>query len=293
MTTHIPTISICNLFNEFNNVQDCVVLDLQGFISEKPDLVTSPHRHSFYQILFITDGTGKHFIDFKTHIIQKGDLFFLVPGQIHKWIFDTTTKGLVINFNHHFFSSFLARTNYLDDFPFFIGNGEYSKVSLEHQFADIQQIFTKIQNEYKTCNECSWDLLRLYLLELFIISNRAINAENKIQTENKHQLLLLRNFERLVEENYKTKKLPKDYAEMLFVTPNHLNALCQKIKGISAGELIRNRILLETKRLLVNSSLTISEISYKLNYQDNSYFSRFFKKNTGITPEDFRNSKYV
>ena len=61
-----------------------MVLDLQGFISEKPDLVTSPHRHSFYQILFITDGTGKHFIDFKTHIIQKGDLFFLVPGQIHK-----------------------------------------------------------------------------------------------------------------------------------------------------------------------------------------------------------------
>src|SRR5690606_32255277 len=103
----------------------------------------------------------------------------------------------------------------------------------------------KIQTEYKACNECSWDLLRLYLLELFIISNRVINTEHFIKIENKHQFLLLRNFEKLVEENYKQKKLPKDYAEMLFVTPNHLNALCQKIKGISAGELIRNRILLE------------------------------------------------
>lgn len=293
MTTHIPTYSICNLIDEYNNMQDCVVLDLQEFISEKPDLVASPHRHSFYQILFILEGTGEHFIDFKTHTIQKGDLYFLVPGQIHKWLFDTTARGIVINFNHNFFSSFLARSNYLEDFPFFIGNGEYSKVSLQNKFIDIQQIFNKIQIEYKACNECSWDLLRLYLLELFILSNRAINAVHFIKIENKHQFLLLRNFEKLVEENYKHKKLPKDYAEMLFVTPNHLNALCQKIKGISAGELIRNRILLEIKRLLVNSSLTISEIAYELNYQDNSYFSRFFKKNTGFSPEEFRASKYV
>src|SRR5690606_19675439 len=156
-----------------------------------------------------------------------------------------------INFNHHFFSSFLARTNYLDDFPFFIGNGEYSKVSLEHQFSDIQKIFTKIQIEYKTCNECSWDLLRLYLLELFILSNRVINTENHIHIENKHQLLLLRNFERLVEENNKIKKHPKDHAEIHSVTPNHLNAHCQTVKGISAVELLRTRILLETISIFV------------------------------------------
>lgn len=293
MATHIPTFSICNLINELNNEQDCVVLDLQKFISEKTDVVTSPHRHSFYQILFITEGSGEHFIDFKTHTIEKGDLFFLVPGQIHKWIFDKNTKGIVVNFNNNFFSSFLARANYLDDFPFFIGNGEYSKISLKNRYQEIIQLFDKIIAEYKLCLECSWDLLRLYLLELFIKGNRVVSAENHHQIHNKHQFFLLRSFEKLIEENYKTKKLPKDYAEMLFVTPNHLNALCQKTKGISAGELIRNRILLEAKRLLVNSSLTISEIAYQLNYQDNSYFSRFFKKNTGITPDDFRNSKYL
>jgi AraC-like DNA-binding protein len=60
--------------------------------------------------------------------------------------------------------------------------------------------------------------------------------------------------------------------------------------GISAGELIRDRILLEAKRLLINLDLTISEIAYQLNFSDNSYFTKFFKKYTGQKPDEFRKS---
>jgi len=81
---------------------------------------------------------------------------------------------------------------------------------------------------------------------------------------------------------------PKDYAELLYITPNHLNALCKDLLGIQAGEVIRNRILLEAKRLLTNPLLTITEIALQLNFNDNSYFTKFFKKSTGITPEEFR-----
>ena len=75
---------------------------------------------------------------------------------------------------------------------------------------------------------------------------------------------------------------------MLFITPNHLNALCKEHWGMQAGEVIRNRIILEAKRLLVNQQTSISEIAYTLNFKDNSYFSKFFKKSVGITPEEFR-----
>src|SRR3982751_2927759 len=73
----------------------------------------------------------------------------------------------------------------------------------------------------------------------------------------------------------------------------HLNSLCRDLLGISAGEVIRERIVLEAKRLLVNGGLSITEIAYRLNFQDNSYFTKFFKKYAGATPEDFRRVHHV
>ena len=82
--------------------------------------------------------------------------------------------------------------------------------------------------------------------------------------------------------------MPKDYASLLYITPNHLNALCKELLGESAGELIRKRIILEAKRLLVIKDYSIAEVAYELNFNDNSYFTKFFKKIEGMTPEDFR-----
>lgn len=85
--------------------------------------------------------------------------------------------------------------------------------------------------------------------------------------------------------------MPKEYAGLLFITPNHLNALCKASVGKSAGEMIRDRLLLEAKRMLANSAMSVSEIAYDLRFEDNAYFSRFFKKYTGHTPEEFRKTQ--
>ena len=100
------------------------------------------------------------------------------------------------------------------------------------------------------------------------------------------------NFQELIEANFLILKTPREYAARMNVTPNYLNALCKKKSGKSAGELIRQRILLEAKRLLAHTKLSASEIAYKLNFQDNSYFGRFFKKSTGLTPEGFRQKQF-
>jgi AraC-like DNA-binding protein len=80
---------------------------------------------------------------------------------------------------------------------------------------------------------------------------------------------------------------------MLYVTPNHLNVLSRDMLGRSAGEIIRDRVLLEAKRLLTNAAMTSAQIADELNFQDNSYFNRFFKKYEGVTPEEFRRSHLV
>jgi AraC family transcriptional regulator, transcriptional activator of pobA len=99
---------------------------------------------------------------------------------------------------------------------------------------------------------------------------------------------LLKNFKKLIDANFTRLKLPKDYADLLYITPNHLNAICKDLLGMQAGEVIRNRTLLEAKRLLTNPQLNIAGIAFELNFSDNSYFTKFFKKTEGITPEEFR-----
>jgi len=288
---NIPTYAICNLLNQENKKEDFVILDLNKFLAFQATLISSSHRHHFYQLLFITEGVGIHTIDFNNYNIAKGDLYILSPGQIHKWLFDPSTKGYVINFTTDFFDSFLFRKDYLNDFSFFIGNGYNSKIKLDAFYDFIANIFRKIDQEYRAHEQVNLDLIRIYLLELFHELEKGLGKQNEELYENKPQMELLNRFDKLVEANYIEKKLPKEYAELLFVTPNHLNAVCQKVRNFSAGEVIRNRILLECKRLLTNSPLTISEIAYQLNFADNSYFSRFFKKHTGKSPENFRKNK--
>ena len=125
------------------------------------------------------------------------------------------------------------------------------------------------------------------MLELFILIDRSCTSK-KARSIPRQKLTLLNSFQQLIDNNYKTLKLPKEYAELLYVTPNHLNALCQDLLGKTAGDLIRDRVLLEAKRLLTNADMNVTQIAYELNFQDNSYFNRFFKKEVGMTPEEFR-----
>ncbi|WP_281766084.1 helix-turn-helix domain-containing protein [Neptunitalea lumnitzerae] len=290
MSAKIPVYSICNLLNTENLPQDCVVLDLRTFLDYQQK-ATTPHRHSFYQVLYVENGEGVHSIDFKSFQIAAGDLFFLSPGQIHKWDFNETTKGVIVNFDEVFFSSFLAKRDYIKDFLFFMGSTDYALMKTDKATAFVGSIFQKIIREIETPEEVHWDLIRIYLLELFTLCDREM-AQNQHQLyDGMPQFYLLKDFERLIEKHYITKRLPKEYAELLNVTPNYLNALCQKIKGVSAGAFIRNRLLLEAKRLLINSELSISEIAYQLDFKDNSYFSRFFRKYEGVTPLTFKRER--
>ena len=90
-------------------------------------------------------------------------------------------------------------------------------------------------------------------------------------------------FIEMIENNFHSLKLPKDYASLLNITPNQLNFVCQQQINLSAGEIIR-RIILEAKRLLVSFDLSIANIAETLNYSEPSYFVKFFKKYTSFTP---------
>lgn len=287
----IPRFNSCDLLNQEDLTQDFVIFDLQQILTQRNNIASVPHKHLFYQLLFITKGEGEHFIDFQTYHVKKGDLFFLNPGQVHKWDFNSSTNGFIINFTEDFISSFLSDNHFLDLLPFFSNTSNQDSILyIENHYSTILNIFDKINFEIHLQKDTDLNLVRVYLLELFLLCKKHYFHTDNFSYNQLQPSNLVKQFEFLVEKHFYKLRFPKEYAELLCVTPNYLNSICQKIRGQSAGELIRSRILLESKRLLVNTDLSASEIAYKLSFKDNSYFSRFFKKHTGIAPDEYRKS---
>lgn len=288
MSQKIPTISICSLLGDDCSAQDLMVYELKHFMHAHKDIVF-PHRHSFYQILWITEGAGNHIIDFENVEVKRNRLFFLSPKQVHEWVFDDNTNGVLINFNENFFSSFLANHHYLAEFPFFTGIGQYSTLDLDNcdNGELMKSALRAIHNEFLNGASGKSDMIRSLLLQLFIAAARCVELDEKQHSQGTN-LATMKSFEQLIESKFRELRLPKDYAKLLFISPNHLNAVCNQMTGKAAGEIIRNRILLEAKRLLINSDDNINEIAAHLNFFDNSYFSKFFKKYEGLSPEEFR-----
>lgn len=247
-----------------------------------------PHKHNFYHLVLFTQGAGSHAIDFQSFPVRPYQIYFMVPGQVHSWNFEGRVEGYVINFSVSFFHAFVSKPDYLEQFSFFGGQLDDSVISIPVQLQSrIKDLFEEIVLESETSQRLGLDMVRALMVQLFITLNRLSFPQQSTDTKS-YNYTLLKSFQKLIEKNYTTLKLPKQYAELLYITPNHLNAICKNVLGVSAGEVIRNRIALEAKRLLVNFNLTIHEVADRLNFADNSYFTKFFRKQEDLTPEEFR-----
>lgn len=285
MLQSTPVYDICTL-SDFRQ-DDILVSRFAPYLEHHKNLHAA-HRHTFYHVVFFTDGGGNHTVDFETFEVKPHQIYFMIPGQVHSWAFEGFTDGYIINFSDSFFQSFLLDANYCEKFSFFSGDVRDAVINLPDELAAITKaLFEDIIKEWENSPSQTTDLMRVLMLQLFILVNR-FNGGGVNKAPASYNQTLLKSFRKLIETHYKTLKLPKDYAELLYITPNHLNAVCKDLLGQQSGELIRNRIILEIKRLLTNPQLSITEIASDLNFSDNSYFTKFFKKTGGITPEEFR-----
>jgi AraC family transcriptional regulator, transcriptional activator of pobA len=284
----IPVYDICSLNKEEG--ADYLIERFSSYLNRHDPQLHFPHRHSFYHLVLFTKGAGSQQIDFTRFKVKPFQIYFMIPGQVHSWHFEGETDGYIINFSETFFKSFLQNPNYLERFTFFSGVSEECVCQLP---TAIQKptitLFETMLSPSESIGENKADMFRLLLLQLFILIDHSCTGPARRSFPLQKQTLL-RTFRRLIDSHYRDIRLPKEYADLLYITANHLNALCQDLLGKTAGELIRDRTLLEAKRLLTNAKMTATEIAYELNFKDNSYFNRFFKKNAGMTPDDFRKS---
>jgi AraC-like DNA-binding protein len=249
-----------------------------------------PHRHDFFHIVWVERGSGHHIIDSVKYDVRAQTLFFMSPGQIHDFELSDDTTGYAINFSAEFFALQLQNKNALTEIPVFDLESRVQAVYLdEAQAARIRATLQAIEAEYREEHYGAQDVIRSYLYILLMQASRLAEPGGSADAS-RRSLVLARRFKALLEEQFATVQEVAGYAAQLRVTERALNEATRRALGSTATQLIRERIMLEAKRLLAHDELSVTAVAETLGFDDPAYFSRTFKKHTGRAPLEFRQS---
>ncbi len=247
-----------------------------------------PHRHDSYEVLYVREGEGTHIIDFEPYPVKANTFYFLSKDQIHFWQLSKPLKGNALLFTEEFLdfpSSNILRAH---DFSFFHHVGQAPHLSIaQEELSMVNGLLEGVEQEFQNENKRSLSVLRAYMHILFTHLNRLYIVDRP----NEHSgttSSLARQFTQLVSEHFISEHSVHFYADKIGISDSHLTDTIKAITGHPPGNIIRQKLVLEAKRLLVHNNITIAEIGYRLNYEDASYFSRLFKRETGISPAAFR-----
>jgi AraC family transcriptional activator of pobA len=248
----------------------------------------TPHRHSYFVIIWVKKGSGIHFIDVDKYNIEDNTVYCLTPGQIHLLKANEPADGYVISFTAEFLSLQEDNFNLLFNTGLFytFSHSPVIRVSEEMEI-DMKEIVEKMMKEYANFFLLRAEILRGFLKIFLIYLTRQFEGADSSAQQSKN-VELTRRFLTLLEKQFMTKKMVTDYAEQLAVTPNYLNEVVKKVSGFPASHHIQQRIVLEAKRQAAYSDVSMKEIAYHLGFDDVAHFSKFFKNVSGASFTDFR-----
>jgi AraC family transcriptional activator of pobA len=251
--------------------------------------IEEPHRHDSYLMVFFTNGSGMHEIDFDRFEIKKGSLFVLQPGQMHHWSLSDDIEGFVIIFSQELYNLYFGQKK-INDYNFYYSIYNTPEIVFgEKETPKILPYFNLLIEENKEQNPFQLDKMLNLLDCIHIEIARKYGETYSHQTHSYN--IKINTFERLLEQHFKEEKLPSFYADKLNITLKHLNRICNEILKKTATDVIMDRVILEIKRMLTDKQLAVNEVASAVGYDDYSYFSRVFKKQTGVSPTAFRELK--
>jgi len=255
--------------------------------------VTYPHRHDFFEVLFLQKGSGFHVIDGNKYEIKPPCVFFMSPGQAHKLELSHDIEGYIFIFTSDFYLLNRGNQDSLIEFPFFYTLHQDNPPLMLTRKSDVdflEMLFRQGIEEIKDVADMTPDLLRS-ILDLILTKCAARYEIADLLSHKGKGQILVKKFFHLIEEHNQKNLLLSDYAVMIGVTPNHLTQIVKVLTGKTSSQIIKAKQLLEIKRLLAHTSLSISEIANHLNFEDQSYFTKFFKRETGLTPIQYRSER--
>ena len=242
--------------------------------------------------ILVKKANGKHFIDFNEYEFSNNQVFFVSPGQVHQVVENEQSFGHTLTFSTQFLIdnnipvSFIENLNLFNDY----GNAEPMKLNKEQtdklsNYCEEILYFNNSDINFK--QQGIGATLKLFLI---YCNNLCTNPKHNTQIiQAGHSIL--KNFKNAVEKHHTEWHSSTEYADFLNITADHLNRTIKSLIGKTAKEYIQTRISIAAKRLLYFSDLSTKEIAYQLGFSEASNFSAFFKKNTNLSPSEFRKTR--
>ena len=260
------------------------------FFSDNP-CCAEPHAHEFYQILWFRRGHGMHHVDFVDYPIQDNTIFFIAPGQIHSFDDKKDYEGVVIHFNASFMADEETSESIFLKYDVFNAYDSLPYYHISHEEEErLMTLVNEMNREYSLTGAFAHKDYMLHLVRLFLIRVQRSGERREVA---KLYVSCVANqtfvrFRQLLEQNFRQVHTVQEYADRLNISSRTLTKYVNQSAHRSPLQIINDRILLEAKRQLCHSALSIKEIGYQLGFEDPSYFVKFFKRLTGKMPSEFR-----
>lgn len=249
------------------------------------DMLQELHRHDFFYLLILKNGTGNHEIDFTSYNICDYSVFFMRPGQVHQIRLKAESTGYLIQFGNEFYffnekvsSQLLRKAGNLNHYQF---NAD--------KFLKLQVILNNIFQEYNSKEQRYQEVIKanmdIFLIELVRQQSTVISDYTNLYSQE-----IIEKFSALLARHALEHKQVAQYAAMLNLSRYQLNSIVKSMLGKTCSALINGYMILEAKRNLLATANQINQIACQLGYEDVSYFIRFFKKHTGYSPDQFRHN---
>jgi AraC family transcriptional regulator, transcriptional activator of pobA len=248
-------------------------------------------RNNYYSLIWVKEGNGKLKTDFSEYNFETNSLFSFTPYQPFMFL-SGVIKGIAIYFHSDFFCIHKHQTevtcngvlfNNIYQIPFILVDEELQKT--------LDKLIELIKSEIQNPGLAQYELLISYM-KIFLISASRSKTEQQPQViqskEGNKEPTILQNLKEAIEKDFKSRHTPNEYAVLLNISPNALAKITKKHFNKTLTNLITERIIIEAKRELYLTNKSVKVIAYELGYDDEYYFSRFFKKNTEISPQVYR-----
>lgn len=248
-----------------------------------------PHRHTFYELAYVTHGHATHVVDLVAYPVRPPQLFLVTPGQVHHWRDADDLRGHVVLCAPEFLLADPGDRDALHR----SGHRSWHPRDAAHA-ARIRSVLERMAGERRRAEPGCGSVLRAYLHILVVEVSRstpagpAAHPYGDLPAHAGRAATVARRFDELLAEPTMLGEPTHAYARRLGVSVRHLNEAVPRITGATPAQLIRRARVLEAKRLLVQTDLTVARVAARLGFADAAYFCRFFRREVGATPGDFR-----
>ena len=248
-------------------------------------------RNNYYSLIWIMEGKGKLKTDFSEYHFGANSLFSFTPYQPFMFL-SNLIRGIAIYFHSDFFCIHKHQTEVTCNGVLFNNIYQMPFVLVDESLQNtLNKLIEQMKAEMQNPGLAQYELL-ISLMKIFLISASRSKTQQQPHTlqreKSTKEPFILQNLKNAIEKDFKSKHTPKDYAVLLNISPNALAKITKTHFNKTLTNLITERIVIEAKRELYLTDKSIKEVAYELGYDDEYYFSRFFKKNVNIPPQVYR-----